>query len=734
MDERTSELEGIVLSVIYRNPENGYTVLRLTTNEGTVTAVGPIPMATPGERLYMQGRWTNHASYGEQFKAEYVERSMPRESSAIFAYLSSGAVKGIGEKTARRIVDLFGSSSLEVLENEPEKLTAIKGITHEKAQQFSEAFRRQAGLRRLTEMLSAHGLSPLLAMKLYSLYAEASLEVLRDDPYILTEPRFGAAFGPVDEFAVSTGIEESDTRRAWGALLFELRHNLSNGHVFLPANKLIAASCQLLDAGEGWMADALESLIESGRVIREFVAGVDACYLPHMYEAEISVYKRFTQMTITSAEAPAHLDEVLRVIQAGLGIEYASGQLEAIRTAAASNVMLLTGGPGTGKTTTVKGILALFEHMGMRVLLAAPTGRAAKRMSELSQTGAATVHRLLGAQADAAGQTIFTKNQDNPLSADAIILDETSMVDIELMSALLKAMRPACRLIMIGDADQLPSVGAGRLLSDVIRSGTVPCVRLTDVFRQAEDSGIITAAHGVCRGEPPAKRAGGDLFFLIRPDGEDAANTVSELCSKRLPLKMGIPADQIQVITPTRKGPCGSVHLNMLLRDALNPPAKGKTEMRIGETVFRVGDRVMQSRNNYDLVWKSEGALPAGMGVFNGDIGVISEIEPFSGIMTVDYEDHLVEYTPDDLADLEPAWAITVHKAQGSEFRAVVFAVCQVPKPLEIRSLFYTGLTRARELLVLVGDEQTTARMCANDKQKNRYSGLRARLANRTNE
>ncbi|MBR6811863.1 MAG: AAA family ATPase, partial [Oscillospiraceae bacterium] len=485
---------------------------------------------------------------------------------------------------------------------------------------------------------------------------------------------------------------------------------------------------------EDWMASALDSLVASGRVICDFVAGENACYLPQLFEAETSVYKRFTSMTKTKAEAPAHLEEVLGVIQAGLGIEYAPGQLDAIRTAATSNVMLLTGGPGTGKTTTVKGILALFEHMGLKVLLAAPTGRAAKRMSELSQTGAATVHRLLSAQADAAGQTIFTKNQDNPLIADAVILDETSMVDIELMAALLKAMKSSCRLIMIGDADQLPSVGAGRLLSDVIRSGTVPCVRLTEVFRQAEDSGIITAAHGVCRGEAPAKRAGSDLFFLSRPDGEAAAQTVTELCAKRLPLKMGIPADQIQVITPTRKGPCGSVHLNMLLREALNPSAKGKTEIRIGETVFRVGDRVMQSRNNYDLVWKSEGSLPAGMGVFNGDIGVISEIEPFSGIMTVDFEDHLVEYTPDDLADLEPAWAITVHKAQGSEFRAVVFAVCQVPRPLEIRSLFYTGLTRARELLVLVGDEQTTARMCANDRQKNRYSGLRARLAQMADE
>ncbi|NLT40060.1 MAG: ATP-dependent RecD-like DNA helicase [Clostridiales bacterium] len=726
MDECSYELEGTVESVVYHNRENGYCVLRLETPDGTATAVGTIPMAVPGERLLLQGRWITHAAYGEQFKAEYAERSTPKGRSAIFAYLSSGAIRGLGEKTARRIVDKFGDDALNIIEHEPEKLTSIKGITHEKAMQFNEEFRRQAGLRRLTELLSAFGLSPFISMKLYSGYGNSAVDVLKNDPYILTSPEFGAPFHSVDEFALSLGIPRDDPRRAAGALLFELRHNTTNGHVFLPYNKLAGAACELLDSSSDVVGPALDSLIERGQIIFEDVAGEHACYLPPLYFAESTAAAKLKKMAVSRPDNPANIDSLIEKVRTGMEIDFAEGQMDAILLAAGSQIMLLTGGPGTGKTTTVKGIIRLYESMGLKVALAAPTGRAAKRMSELSSSSAATLHRLLQAQSGAADQTIFIRDAYNPLRFDAVILDETSMVDIELMSALLNALTPDCRLVMIGDPDQLPSVGPGRLLSDLIRSGTIPTVRLTEVFRQAQDSGIVSAAHGICRGEAPSKRSGSDLFFLSRPNPEEAARTVVELCAERLPAKMGIPANQIQTITPTRKGPCGSVRLNALLREALNPPSRDKAELRFGESVFRRGDRVMQIRNNYDLTWIGD---TAGTGVFNGDIGTIISVDTYAGIVTVDFDDHIVDYTPDDLSDLEPAWAITVHKAQGSEFRAVVFAVCAVPRPLEIRSLFYTGVTRAQELLIIAGDENAVARMCSNDRQRNRYSGLRARLA-----
>ncbi len=729
MDENLNELEGTVLSIIYRNPENGYAVIRLQTQGEETTVVGTIPMIVPGERLSLQGRWINHASYGQQFKAEYVERSMPSAKSAIFSYLASGAIRGIGEKTARRLVDLFGDDTLDIIENEPDKLTAIKGITADKASGFCAELRRQTGLRRLSELLSAYGLSPLLSMRLYAIYGDSAHEALKSDPYLLTQPEFGAPFHPVDELALSSGLSWDDPRRAMGALMFELRHNLTNGHVFLPSGKLINAACTLLDADSDFIAPALNVLIEQGRIRLEDVAGECACYLPTMYNAELATANKLLWMTRSRVEVPENLEQLLEQVQTSMDIRYAQGQLKAISLAASSRVMLLTGGPGTGKTTTVKGIISLYETMGLRVTLAAPTGRAAKRMSELSLRSAATVHRLLQAQSGGGEKTFFQKDAANPLDVDAVILDETSMVDIELMGALLDALTPECRLVMIGDPDQLPSVGPGRLLSDLIRSGNIPNVKLAQVFRQAQDSGIVSAAHGICRGEAPSKREGSDLFILSRPAPVDASRTVVELCASRLPGKMGIPPQQIQAITPTRKGPCGSNNLNALLREALNPPSKQKPEIRTGDSIFRVGDRVMQSRNNYDLVWTSDSLLSAGTGVFNGDIGTIVGVDPYVGIVTVDFEDHTVEYTPDDLSDLEPAWAITVHKAQGSEFRAVVFAVCAVPKPLEIRSLFYTGVTRAKELLVLAGDESTIARMCANDTQRNRYSGLRARLA-----
>ena len=705
-----SLIEGTVESVIYQNQENGYTVLRLDGGEGqTLTVVGCMPGVAPGEGIAVEGTWTRHASYGEQFKAEAVERRTPAGTKAIFDYLSSGAVKGIGAATARRMVEEFGEETLTVLEEHPERLTQIKGVTRKKALAMGENFRLQMGMRRLLEFLGEHEVPLQLAMPLYRKYGDRALEIIRGNPYLLVDGELGVEFSTADKLALSMGMEGDDPQRIEAGLLFELAHNLDNGHTFLPRRKLLPATAQLIELeGETEaLEDALEALLERGEVIQETVANEEAVYLHDLCEAEQYVAFRLAEMARGEQVPPHGLDGLIDRIQAEQGIVYAPQQRQAVELAAASQVMLLTGGPGTGKTTSLRGVLALFDQLGLETALAAPTGRAAKRLGELCGMEAATIHRLLETQYDPrSGRLVFARDEDDPLRADAVIVDETSMVDILLMRGLLSALRPECRLILVGDPDQLPSVGPGNLFSDLIRSGVVPMVRLTEIFRQAAESAIIRNAHGVNRGELPDLRDNKhDFFFLRRKDPARAAETIVELVQTRLPQNMGIPPEQIQVLSPTRKRVTGTAALNRAIQEAVNPPAPDRPERRFGEYVFRQGDRVMQVRNNYDVIWKD--GLTTGMGVFNGDIGRIVEVDNRSELITVDFEGRLVEYTPDMLGELEPAYAITVHKAQGSEYRAVILS---------------------RELLILVGDEEVVARMTANDRQQRRYSGLRWRL------
>ena len=726
-----SLIEGTVESVIYQNQENGYTVLRLDGGEGqTLTVVGCMPGVAPGEGIAVEGTWTRHASYGEQFKAEAVERRTPAGTKAIFDYLSSGAVKGIGAATARRMVEEFGEETLTVLEEHPERLTQIKGITRKKALAMGENFRLQMGMRRLLEFLGEHEVPLQLAMPLYRKYGDRALEIIRGNPYLLVDGELGVEFSTADKLALSMGMEGDDPQRIEAGLLFELAHNLDNGHAFLPRRKLLPATAQLIELeGETEaLEDALEALLERGEVIQETVANEEAVYLHDLYEAEQYVAFRLSEMARGEQVPPAGLDGLIDRIQAEQGIVYAPQQRQAVELAAASQVMLLTGGPGTGKTTSLRGVLALFEQLGLETALAAPTGRAAKRLGELCGMEAATIHRLLETQYDPhSGRLVFAHDEDDPLRADAVIVDETSMVDILLMRGLLSALRPECRLILVGDPDQLPSVGPGNLFSDLIRSGVVPMVRLTEIFRQAAESAIIRNAHGVNRGELPDLRDNKhDFFFLRRKDPARAAETIVELVQTRLPNNMGIPPEQIQVLSPTRKRVTGTAALNRAIQEAVNPPAPDRPERRFGEYVFRQGDRVMQVRNNYDVIWKD--GLTTGMGVFNGDIGRIVEVDNRSELITVDFEGRLVEYTPDMLGELEPAYAITVHKAQGSEYRAVILSVSDGAPVLLTRGVLYTAITRARELLILVGDEDVVARMTANDRQQRRYSGLRWRL------
>ena len=723
--------DGTVHSVIFQNAENGYTVLRLLTEEGEVlTVVGCIPCVAPGEHLTVSGVLEQHPQHGEQLRAVELERFLPEDEEEIFNYLSSGVCKGVGPATAQRIVERFGRDTLDILEREPERLTLIKGITAKKAQEIAGSFRRHMGLRRLMEFLARYQLPPVLAMQLRQQYGDAALEMVQENPYLLSSDSCGVEFALTDGIAMSMGIAADSGERLQAAVTFELSHNENNGHVFLPRPKLVAATCQLLQCGQELVEQALDDLIDRGAVVQERVANVEACYLRRLWEAETSACRRLNGLLAVDADRSGQAARTIEEIQREQGITYAPQQRQAVELAARTGVLILTGGPGTGKTTTVRGIVALFQKMGLDIVLAAPTGRAAKRMSELTGMEAQTVHRLLGMSwNEATHQVTFTKTEQEPLEADAVIVDEMSMVDLSLFSALLRALRPGTRLVLVGDADQLPSVGAGNVFSDLIRSGRVETVFLREVFRQAEQSAIIRNAHSVNLGEPPRlTNDQGDFFFLCRRDGERTLSTVVDLCRSRLPEKMGIPADQIQVLTPTRKGPSGTVSLNRSLQAALNPPKPDKRELQWGERLFREGDRIMQTRNDYDVVWeKADGTV--GTGMFNGDVGKIVQIDPSGEWLTVDFDGRTALYGVEQLNEVDLAYAMTVHKAQGSEYRCVVLAAMPAAQSLMVRGVLYTALTRARELLILVGDDAAVRAMAANDRQQRRYSGLRWRLA-----
>ena len=727
--EELIAFEGAVHSVIFQNAENGYTVLRLLSEEGeVVTVVGCIPCVAPGEHLAVSGVWEQHPQHGVQLRAVELERSLPEEEEEIFSYLASGVCRGVGPATARRIVDRFGPAALEILEREPERLSLVKGITSRKAQEIAESFRRHMGLRRLMEFLARYQLPPILAMQLRQLYGDGALEMVRENPYLLSGDVCGVAFSITDEIAMSMGIPAESAQRLQAAVTFELSHNENNGHVFLPRDKLTAATCQLLQSGPKPVEAAIDALVEQGAVVQEQVANVEACYLRRLWEAEQSACLRLGTLLAASADTSAQADRTLAEIEAETGVTYAPQQRQAVRLAARTGVVILTGGPGTGKTTTVRGIVALFRKMGLDIVLAAPTGRAAKRMSELTGMEAQTIHRLLG-MTWKEGVVTFQKTEREPLEADAVIVDEMSMVDLQLFDALLRALRPGTRLVLVGDADQLPSVGAGNVFSDLIRSGRIETVFLREVFRQAEQSAIIRNAHAVNQGEPLGlTNDQGDFFFLCRRDPQRAVSTVVELCRTRLPDNMGIPADQIQVLTPTRKGPAGTGNLNRLLQEALNPRTPEKREIQWGERLFREGDRIMQTRNDYDVVWtRPDGSV--GTGMFNGDVGRILQIDPAGDWLAVDFDGREATYTAEMLAEVDLAYAQTIHKAQGSEYRCVVLAALPAALSLMVRGVLYTALTRARELLVVVGDDGAIRAMAANDRRQRRYSGLRWRLA-----
>ena len=725
MAERCT-VEGAVQSLIFQNEDNGYTVLSLLTEDGElVTVVGCIPCAAPGEGMTVTGVWTNHPSYGPQFAAESVERRMPRTEEEIVSYLSSGILKGIGPATAQRLADRFGADTLAVIEEEPERLQTVKGITARRAMELSAAFRELTGLKRVMEFLARYELPVPLAMQLYRAYGADALPRLREDPYLLTGDAYGVDFSTMDEIALSMGFDGDSPCRVEAALTYELSHNLNNGHVFLPRDKLLSAAAQLISADTDALETALDGLLTRGVIVQEQVANVQACYLLRLYQAETRVARRLLSLRDAPRQTGKNVDRIITEMERQQGIAYAPHQRQAVTLAARSGVLLLTGGPGTGKTTSTRGIVTLLERMGLTVLLLAPTGRAAKRMSELCSREAQTIHRCLGMTFnELTGEVTFKKNEKDLLEADAVIVDEMSMVDLPLMDALLAALKPGCRLVMVGDPDQLPSVGPGNVLGDILRSGSVASVTLTEVFRQAEQSAIIRNAHAVNRGRSPdLKNKQNDFFFLCRR----SPDRLVDLCRTRLPENMGIPAGQIQVLSPTRKGETGTVSLNRALQAALNPPSPGKRQKVWGDMVFRVGDRVMQTKNNYDVIWQKDSG-EAGSGIFNGDVGTVEDIDPSGELVTIRFDDRTSVYTPDLLGQLDMAYAMTVHKAQGSEYRAVVLVSAPAAPSLLVRGVLYTAITRARELLVMVGDDVIPGQMAENDRRTRRYSGLRRRL------
>ena len=729
MVEQT-EINGIISSVIYLNDENGYAVVRMETDSGEmVTAVGCLPYIAPGEMISAEGSWVTHAQHGRQFKIEQSNRLLPTSADGIYEYLAGSTVKGIGPATAALIVDRFKEKSLDILEMHPEKLAEIKGISLTKAKDLSASFKKQAGVRRLTEFLCAYGIKPLVALKLYRAYGSAALETVHENPYIISASHIGASFAEADNLALELGIEGDSINRISAAVLFELQHNSGNGHCFIPRDKLIAATSQLISVPADLVSDAIDSLSENGGLVCDKVANLNVCYLTELYEAETYTAERLKSMVGLKTKSSANIERLITKLESLYDISYAPLQKQSIELALNNRILVITGGPGTGKTTILKGILSLYDELELETLLAAPTGRAAKRMSELTGREASTIHRLLGAKMAEDGETVvFSKHEGDPLNCDALVLDECSMVDITLMSSLLKALKPGCRLVLVGDADQLPSVGPGNVFSDIIRSQTVPTVRLTEIFRQKGDSRIVRNAHMINRGEHPDFEANtGDFFRLRRLNGGTAVETIVELCARRLPENMKIPSASIQVLSPTRKGETGTVNLNKRLQAALNPPSESKKEKLFGEAVFRVGDRVIQTKNNYDTIWKTKGGV-SGAGVYNGDIGTIAQIDSITETLTVDFEDKLATYSFEMLNELEHAWALTVHKSQGSEYRAVVLALSGDVQMLLTRSVLYTAVTRAKELLIMVGDDNIAHRMIDNNKQSRRYSALRLRL------
>ncbi len=732
------KLEGYVEHIIYRNTENGYSVLNLVAEEQEVTVVGTFSYISEGELLELDGDYTEHPLYGEQFLATSFEVKAPQDVMAMERYLGSGAVKGIGVALAARIVRRFGKDTFAIMEREPERLAEVKGISERKAREIAEQMEEKRDLREAMIFLQEYGISMNLAVKIYEEYGQEIYRILKENPYRLADDIAGVGFRTADEIARRVGIREDSDFRIRSGILYVLLQASTEGHTCLPVNNLLLRAVELLGVSAEAVEKHLMDLSIDRKLVQKRMIGPDGnetvfVYAASYYYAELGVAAMLYQLNVSMETMESEIQTRLHRIEKQSKVELDEHQKEAVAAAVRNGLLILTGGPGTGKTTTINAMIRYFEAEGLEIFLAAPTGRAAKRMTEATGCEAQTIHRMLelsGGPENTQGKALFARNEENPLEADVIIIDEMSMVDIHLMQALLKAVIPGTHLILVGDVNQLPSVGPGSVLQDMIRTEAFPVVRLTKIFRQAAESDIIVNAHKINRGEPVTlDNKSRDFFFLQRQDPNVILRVVLALVQEKMPKYVNAEISDIQVLTPMRKGALGVENLNQVLQRYLNPPSQEKEERAHGSGLLRVGDKVMQIKNNYQLEWEVRNrfgiAVDRGLGVFNGDMGMIRSINSFAEEVTVEFDEgRMVTYPFRQLDELELAYAITVHKSQGSEYPAVVIPLLTGPRPLMNRNLLYTAVTRARSCVTLVGSAEAFSMMVENETQQKRYTGL----------
>ena len=718
-----------VRSVIYRNENNGYSVISVMNNGAVATAVGMMTSVSVGDELKLIGNWKMHSVYGKQFAFDCYEQVMPSDSESIFRYLSSGTIKGVGRSTAKRIVEEFGDDSLEVIKNEPEKLCIIKGISKEKALEMSEEINKTLGMREIMLELGAYEISVREAVKIWKNYGSEAVEKIKENPYILCTEGIGIEFRRADLIAIKLNMSADDECRIRAGVIYVLSGNIKNGHTCLPREKVTEVAGRFLVLEYDTVESVIEIMIKDGSIIQHTINGMEFLFLPSLFQSESYASQKLKIMLEFPPESITGVENALDSFEKRKNIKYADLQRKAIIEALSGGILLLTGGPGTGKTTAINAIIELYRQSGIKVMLAAPTGRAAQRMAEVTGRTAKTIHRLLEVEWDKNDMPAFKRNERNMLECDALIIDELSMVDSQLFEAVLRALPLGCRLIMVGDSDQLPSVGAGNVLSDLISCGKIPCIHLTEIFRQSMQSLIVMNAHRIVNGEmPEITRKDNDFFFISCSDVSGVSDKIVELCSSRLPKAYHYsPLEDIQVLCPSRKGELGVAGMNAKLQEALNPRTDLTNEIVFEENIFRIGDKVMQIKNNYHLLWHKDDGT-SGTGVFNGDIGIVADVDTQSRILTVQFDERLVEYEFEALNNLELAYAVTVHKSQGNEFNAVLIPVYAVPAMLCYRNLLYTAVTRAKKILILVGEVSVMRSMVENNRKTLRFSGLKSLL------
>ena len=721
------EISGIVEKITYKNNENGYTVCTIKHNKDRITVVGILPFIAIGDNVKFSGNFIVHPVYGEQFAADYYETVTPKTVAAILRYLSSGIIKGVGPATAERIVEKFGSDSLDVIQNTPEDLVSIKGISLEKAKNISEEYKKQFGIRDLMLILNPYQISMEKCIEIYQKLGAKSVEKIKENPYILCGDQIDLQFEKVETIAFDFGISQDNEMRLSAGIEYVLKKNLLNGHTCLPRNKLIPVASNLLDCDETRLDSICDKMIEGLIIKTRTIDNNDFLSLPEYYNAEEYIAARLLAAKKYINSSSNAIDELeIEYVENKLGIKFEELQRDSIRNAFQNSVFILTGGPGTGKTTTLNAIIELFEQRNVSIQLAAPTGRAAKRMTELTGREAKTIHRLLEVEWTSDSKQSFARNEKNPLDCDVIIIDEASMLDSLLFENLLHALKISTRIILVGDIDQLPSVSAGNVLNDILSSNNYSSVALKKVFRQAMESAIISNAHAVINGQlSNFSNKNKDFFMLHRDYASDVCDTVLELCETRLPKAYNFNSlTDIQVLCPSRKAQTGTVNLNNLLQSTLNPKNKNEPQLTYKGIYFRVGDKVMQIKNNYDLQWQKDNG-ETGFGIFNGDVGYISLIDIKGGIVKVKFDDRTATYFLENINELELAYAVTVHKSQGSEFDCVILPLLDIPSQLLYRNLLYTAITRAKKLLIVVGSENVYQKMAENDRKTLRYTLLK---------